>query len=243
MTVWSDSHFSQQSVGLTSNCWWNWETVTSLVSRLSVTRFCFFSFSACCVFSQLWLISVSWDYTLLWIKWFHQITFFHTPFFRFPPLFTTCPPENCYPDYFKPILQMFLSFRICGINAIWHMVDIRLNHHHHSPQTNRYYHTPAIPSQCQSPITTAKLHRSPQEESQVIRIILKLSGFKYFHKDVPLFICVVADLSSCSPTCCSNHSSAAFRHWSLHVTRASPSPYLVIPPPALPACLPSKLVL
>lgn len=153
---------------------------------------------------------------------------FHTPFFRFPHLFTTFPPENCYPVYLEPILQMFLSFCIRGINAIWHMLGIRLNHHHHLPQTNRYCHKPLIPSQCQSPITTVKLHRSPQEESQVIRIILKLSGFKYFHKDAQLFICVVADLSSCSPTCCSNHSSAAFRHWSLHVSGASPFPYLVI---------------
>ena len=219
-------------MGLTSSCGVELETVTSLVSRLSTgflspASLSFPPQSICCVFSHLWLISVSWDYTFLWIKWFHQITFFHTPFFRFPPLFTSLPPENCYPVYFKPILQMLLFFCICGINAIWRMLDIRLNHHRRSPQTNRYYHIPAIPSQCQSPITTVRLHRSLQEKSQVIRIILKLSGLKYFHKDVPLFICVVAELSSCSPTCCSNYTSAAFRHWSLHVSRASPSPHLV----------------
>lgn len=163
---------------------------------------------------------------------------FHTPFFRFPPLITRFPPENYNPVYFKPLLKMLLYFRICGINAIWHMLDIRLNHHHHSPQTNRYYHTPATPSQYQSPITTVKLHRSPQEESQVIRIILKWSGFKHFHKDVQLFICVVAELSSCGPACCSNRISAAFRHWSLHVFWASPYLYLVLPTRFL-----SKLVL
>lgn len=228
--MWSDSNFKQQSVGLLSNCGWELETVAFLISRLSTgflspASFSFLSQSA--VFSPIFHLPLFTD-TILWIKWLHQITFCHPLFFRFTSLFTTLPPENWYPVYFKSILQMLLPFQICGINAIWHMLDIRLNHHYHSPQTNRYYHTPAIPSQCQSPITTVQLYRSPQEKSQVIRIILKLSGFKHFHKDVLLLIFVVADLSSCILTCCSNHSSAAFRHWSLHVSGALPSSYLVI---------------
>lgn len=131
--------------------------------------------------------------------------------------------------YFKPILQMLISFHIYGISAIWHILDIRLRHHHHSPKANRYYHSPAIPRQCQSPVDTVKLNRSPQEESQVIMIILKWSGFKYFHKDVLLFSCMFADPSSCSPTCCSDHSSAVFRHWSLCLQNFVMPSYLAAP--------------
>lgn len=107
MTVWSDSHLSQQSVGWMSSCWVELETVASPVSRLS-TGFlspAFLSFSLqSAVFSPISDLSLSAET----MPYYELNVFTRLPFFLLHSSdFLLCLPHTLQKTATLSILNLF----------------------------------------------------------------------------------------------------------------------------------------